>query len=252
MFTEEVAPGLSPWVMRGVLDKITGATMSTRLGFGDIVPLTGVGKAGSSFEQEVTNFLGPVYAAGEQTVAAATLFTNWSAGLIGLKADTTRFRDVLRSQPFGGIRGITDAYTYYDDGVITNKQGKVLDKDVHFKEIFFRALNFHPASASYQNDIIRMTKQTGDYVKSFKIKFSEAHVKARISGDRAEMRRIERAVKAHNRTHRNTEFYLDNWRASADRMYDAWKLEAAERFKKYATKRSRPDIEKLIEAYDIQ
>ena len=251
MFIDEVAPGTSPLVMRGVLDKVTGATMSTRLGFGDLIPLTGMAKAGSSFEQEVTNFLGPVYAAGEQAVAAVTLFGNYTAGKVGLKADTTRFVDVLRSQPYGGIRAIADAYTYYDDGVITNKQGKVLDKDVHFKEIFFRALNFYPASASYQNDIIRMTKQTGDYVKSIKIKFSEAYVKARISGDRAEMRRIEKDVRAHNRTHRNSEFYLSDWKASANRMYDAWKLPAAERFKKFATKKSRPDIDKLIQAYDM-
>ena len=251
MFIEEVAPGASPVVMRGFLDKLTGATMSTRLGFGDLVPLTGFFKEGARFEQEVTNFLGPVYASGEQTFAALSLFGNYTAGKIGLKADTTRFRDVLRAQPFGGIRGIVDAYSYYDDGVITNKQGKVLDKDVHFREIFFRALNFHPASASYQNDIIRMTKQTSDYVKSFKLKFSEAYVKARISGDRAEMRRIERAVRDHNRTHRNSEFYLDDWKASANRMYDAWKLPSAERFKKFSTKRSRPDINKLMEAYGI-
>ena len=251
MFIEEVAPGTSPVVMRGFLDKLTGATMSTRLGFGDLVPLTGFFKEGARFEPEVTNFLGPVYAAGEQTFAALSLFGNYTAGKVGLKADTTRFRDVLRAQPFGGIRGIVDAYSYYDDGVITNKQGKVLDKDVHFREIFFRALNFHPASASYQNDIIRMTKQTGDYVKSFKMKFSEAYVKARISKDRAEMRRIERDVRAHNRTHRNSEFYLSDWKASANRMYDAWKLPAAERFKKFATKKSRPDIDKLIQAYDM-
>ena len=251
MFIEEVAPGTSPLVMRGFLDKVTGATMSTRLGFGDLIPLTGIAKAGSSFEQEVTNFLGPVYAAGEQAVAAVTLFGNYTAGKVGLKADTTRFVDILRSQPYGGIRAIADAYSYYDDGVITNKEGKVLDKDVHFKEIFFRALNFYPASASYQNDIIRMTKQTGDYVKSFKMKFSEAYVKARISKDRAEMRRIERAVRDHNRTHRDSEFYLSDWKASANRMYDAWKLPAAERFKKFATKKSRPDIDKLIQAYDM-
>ena len=252
MFIEEVAPGMSPLVMRGVIDKFSGGTISTRLGFGDLIPLTGIAKAGSDPWRETQNFLGPVWAAGDQTASALTLITNWSAEVVGIKDDTTNFKDVLRSQPFGGIRAIADAYSYYDDGVITNKQGKVLDKNVAFHEIFLRALNFYPASASYQNDIIRMTKQTGDYVKSIKAKFSEAYVKARISGDRGEMRRVERAVKNYNRTSRNTEFYLDDWKTSANRMYDAWKLPAAERFKKFATKRSRPDIEKLMEAYDIQ
>ena len=251
MFIEEVAPGASPFIMKGFIDATTGATMSTRLGFGDLVPLTGVFKAGSDFGQETKNFLGPVYAAGEQAVSSISLLGNFLAGEVGIKDDTTRFVDVLRAQPFGGIRAIADAYTFYDDGVITNKQGKVLDKDVHFNEIFFRALNFYPATASYQNDIIRMTKQTGEYVKSFKIKFSEAYVKARISGDRAEMRRIERAVREHNRNYRKTEFYIPDWKASANRMYNAWKLPAAERFKKFSAKSSRPDIEKLIEAYDM-
>ena len=38
-------PGASPIVMRGVIDPVLGATVSTRLGFGDLIPLTGVFKA---------------------------------------------------------------------------------------------------------------------------------------------------------------------------------------------------------------
>lgn len=249
-FIEELAPGASPIAMRGLLDYTLGATISTRLGFGDLVPLTGLGKAGSDNWQEVKNFFGPVYSAAEQTVVTANLVARQGAEAIGLKDDTTTWSDIFKNQPFGALRGVTDGISYMANGHITNKQGKILQEDVSGLQIFFRFLNFYPAGATYQNDIIRMSKQTDGYVKAIKKGYTDAWVKAKLVGDRDRMRQVERDVREHNQDHRGTEFELKRWLPSAQRAYRAWSLPAAERYKKFAPKNIRPDTQFLLDAYE--
>ena len=247
---EELAPGASPIAMRGIMDYTLGATISTRLGFGDLVPLTGIGKAGSDNWQEIKNFFGPVYSAAEQTIVTANLVARKGAGAIGLKDDTTTWSDIFKNQPFGALRGVTDGISYMANGHITNKQGKILQEDVSGLQTFFRFLNFYPAGATYQNDIIRMSKQTDGYVKAIKKGYTDAWVKAKLVGDRDRMRQIERDVREHNQDHRGTEFELKRWLPSAQRAYRAWSLPAAERYKKFAPKNIRPDTQFLLDAYE--
>jgi len=249
-FIEGVAPGASPILMRGILDYYLGATMSTRLGFGDLIPLTGIGKAGSDNWQEIKNFLGPVYSAGEQTVATVNLVAQQGAEYIGLKDDTTSWADVFKNQPFGALRGVTDGISYMANGHVTNKDGKIIQEDVSGLQTFFRFLNFYPSGATYQNDVIRMSKQTDGYVKAIKRSYTNAWVKAKINKDRQAMKQIERDVKEHNKDHRGTEFELKRWLPSAQRAYRAWSLPAAERYKKFAPKNIRPDTQFLLDAYE--
>ena len=249
-FIEGVAPGASPIVMRGILDYYLGATMSTRLGFGDLIPLTGIGKAGSDNWQEIKNFFGPVYSAGEQTVATVNLVAQQGAEYIGLKDDTTSWADVFKNQPFGALRGVTDGISYMANGHVTNKDGKIIQEDVSGLQTFFRFLNFYPSGATYQNDVIRMSKQTDGYVKAIKRSYTNAWVKAKINKDRQAMKQIERDVKEHNKDHRRTEFELKRWLPSAQRAYRAWSLPAAERYKKFAPKNIRPDTQFLLDAYE--
>lgn len=249
-FVEGVAPGASPIVMRGFLDYLLGATMSTRLGFGDLVPLTGIGKAGSDNWQEIKNFLGPVYSAGEQTVATMNLVAQQGAEFIGLKDDTTSWADVFKNQPFGALRGVTDGISYMANGHVTNKDGKIIQEDVSGLQTFFRFLNFYPSGATYQNDVIRMSKQTDGYVKAIKRSYTNAWVKAKINKDRQAMKQIERDVREHNKDHRGTEFELKRWLPSAQRAYRAWSLPAVERYKKFAPKNIRPDTQFLLDAYE--
>ena len=249
-FIEGVAPGASPIAMRGFLDYVFGATMSTRLGFGDLIPLTGIGKAGSDNWQEIKNFFGPVYSAGEQTVATMNLVAQQGAEFIGLKDDTTSWADVFKNQPFGALRGVTDGLSYMANGHVTNKDGKIIQEDVSGLQTFFRFLNFYPSGATYQNDVIRMSKQTDGYVKAIKRSYTNAWVKAKINKDRQAMKQIERDVREHNKDHRGTEFELKRWLPSAQRAYRAWSLPAAERYKKFAPKNIRPDTQFLLDAYE--
>jgi hypothetical protein len=251
-FIEGILPGASPYVMRGFMDSMTGATMSTRLGMGDMVPLTGLGKAGSDPWRETSNFLGPVWSAGAAGLATIQNIALATGSTLGLNNRNIGLKEILREQPFGGIRGITDSIVFAADGQITNRQGKVISKEVSASDIIFRFLNFYPAKANYQNDIIRMHKQTADYVKLLKMEYTHDYVKARLAGDKDEMNDIRKDVARHNKRHRGTEFEFNNWRESADRAYKAWSLPAAKRYAKFAPKNIRPDLKRAMDAYGIE
>ena len=251
-FIEGILPGASPYVMRGVMDSMTGATMSTRLGMGDMVPLTGLGKAGSDPWRETSNFLGPVWSAGAAGWATIKNISLATGSTLGLNNRNIGLKEILREQPFSGIRGITDSIVFAADGQITNRQGKVISKEVSASDIIFRFLNFYPAKANYQNDIIRMHKQTADYVKLLKMEYTHDYVKARLAGDKDEMNDIRKDVARHNKRHRGTEFEFNNWRESADRAYKAWSLPAAKRYAKFAPKNIRPDLKRAMDAYGIE
>ena len=251
-FIEGILPGASPYVMRGFMDSMTGATMSTRLGMGDMLPLTGLGKAGSDPWRETSNFLGPVFSAGAAGWATIGNIALATGSTLGLSDRNVGLKEILREQPFGGIRGITDSIVFAADGQITNRQGKVISKEVSASDIIFRFLNFYPAKANYQNDIIRMHKQTADYVKLLKMEYTHDYVKARLAGDKDEMNDIRKDVARHNKRHRGTEFEFNNWRESADRAYTAWSLPAAKRYAKFAPKNIRPDLKRAMDAYGIE
>ena len=200
--------------------------------------------------EEAKNFLGPVWSAGEQTAGTLSLVAAQGAEAIGLKSDTTTWTDVLKNQPFGALRGVTDGIDYATSGQVTNKQGKVIMDDVSTLQTVFRFLNFYPAGATYQNDIIRMSKQTDGFAKAIKKSYTDAWVKAKINKDRKTMRQIEREVKEHNQDHRGTEFELKRWLPSAQRAFRAWSMPAAERYKKFAPKNIRPETQFLMDAYE--
>ena len=129
-FSDALVPGASPYVMRGILDRAFGGTVSTRLGFGDLIPLTGVFKAGADPWREAENFVGPVYNSGIQGAIMTTgALAKYGAEVIGLK-DTTRFVDILRDSPVSAIRGVDGFIS--KRGRITNAKGNVISNDVPF------------------------------------------------------------------------------------------------------------------------
>lgn len=246
---EKLIPGSGKYILRGALDQ-SGATISTRLGFGDIIPLTGAGRAGADPWREFTNFLGPVYSAASQGLGTAADTIQLTAETIGLKDETgLSFSSILRNNPLGGIRGLTEASIYAADGRITNKAGRVVSNDVSLGQIFWRALNFHPAEASIQNDIIRMNKLTSAYAKTYKQGFIDRYIKARINNDGREIAKIMKQVNEFNRDYGQTEFKINNFMPSAIKAYDAFTMPAVERYRKFAPKGIRPEIKELLDIY---
>ncbi len=249
--SDSLLPGSSPYVMRGLMDRFTGATISTRLGFGDLVPLTGAFKEGSDPWREVENFFGPVYNAMQEGLFTGGRLLSYGAETVGLKDDTTRFVDILRDNPIAALRGVADGYTYLSDGRISNSKGNVISNDVPISTAIFRMLGFYPAVATLQNDLVRISKFSDAYTKSLKMKYTQAYVKARLDNNIPEMNRIVQMVNEHNRTHRGTEFEFKGFVRSANRSYNAAKKPTILRYKKYAPRNIRSELDELMEIYGI-
>jgi len=246
---EDIHPGLGKYMMRGLLDAGGGGTFSTRLGFGDMIPGTGIFLAGDQ-SHEVKNAAGPMYSFIEQSAQAISAAASYGVEFVGLKPDRTEFvDDVLRQQPFGAIRGFADAFTYLEDGRIVHPDGKVLTESVSTKQIIFRALNFFPASVNYQYDIIRYGQTTSNYINIIRQGFSQDYIKARLEGDSETMTRVEQEVEDWNSTYEGTEFYLRNWHRNTRKQYKLMKLPAVQRYLKTTPKGIRGKISELEALY---
>jgi len=250
-FFDSVYPGSSQVLMRGFIDRFTGATISTRLGFGDLIPLSGALKAGADPWREAENFLGPVYNGIQGMFATGGQLAKYGAEVLGLKDDTTNFVDILRDSPVSAVRGMADGWTYLNDGRITNSKGNVISNEVPLTTAIARMMGFYPAIATLQNDVVRIGKHTDAYVKSLKMAYTQQYVKAKLNNDVAEMNRIIQDVNEHNRYHKGTEFEFKGFIRSANRSYNAAKNPTILRYKKFAPKNIRQEIDDLMQLYGI-
>ena len=251
---DAIIPGSSPYAMRGFLDPFFGATVSTRLGFGDLVPLTGAFKAHSNMGEkwrEASNFFGPVYSGVEGIVKTSSQLARYGTEKVGLRDDTTKFVDILRDSPVSALRALADGATYLDDGKITRTNGTVLDNDANVLEIAGRMLGFYPYSATVQNDIIRLSKQTTAYVQAQKSHYKVAMLKAKLDKDRDEQRRILQFVREWNKETRGTEFYFKDFMGSVNKAFKTARLNAVQRYLKSAPLLQRPPAMDLVDMLSV-
>jgi hypothetical protein len=248
---DAVAPGLTPVAMRGILDQMTGATLSSRLGMGDLVPLTGAFRAGASPIRELENFAGPVVGGVSGLVGMAGNLTQYGAEAIGLRDDTTSMESILRESPLAFIRAVGDGSAYLSDGRITNTRGQVVSEDAPITTTLARFLGFYPAIASQQNDIVRLSKYVSDYAKDIKAEYTSAYVKARLDGDAERMNQIVADVNEWNADAEGTGLVISNFRKSAERAAKEAERPTAARFMKSASKAVRPETAQLLEIYGI-
>ena len=248
-------PGAGKFALRGLVDNAMGVTVSTRLGFGDLIPLTGAFKAkqtAGDYWREATNFFGPVYSGLEGMFTTGGQLARYATETVGLRDDTTRLIDIVRDSPVAAFRGLADGAMYLHDGKITRADGTVIDNDVGITTAIGRMLGFYPYSATRQNDVIRLVKQQNAYLKAFKSHYTQAYVKARLDNDRSEMRRIINFINDHNREHRGTEFEIKNFTQSANKSYKSASKNSLQRFKKFAPKSSRSTIDELAEIMGVE
>jgi len=246
---EDIAPGFGPIFMRGGVDRLFGGTVSTRLGFGDLFPLTGAFKAGADPWREAENAFGPVWTTAKGILGTAAQTSKWGLESVGLRKGHTSLMTVAREAPITTLRAITDGYTYYDTGLITNAQGKVVSRDATLWTAITRMLGFYPSVATAENDIVRMAKQTSDYAKDIKTEFRSAYIKAKISGDTEEVNRVVKAVQEWNVATKGTEFYIRQFTKSANKAYREWSRTTSERYLKSAPKTIRPETKWLMDVF---
>ncbi len=250
---EAIAPGMSPYLMNGVINRALGATVSTRLGMGDLIPFTGAFRAGASPIREIENFAGPVVGAMSGLVGTAYNLGAYGAEVLGLKDDTTSLVSIMRDSPLAAMRSIGDSYAYTTDGMVTNRKGQVVSQNATPTLIVARLLGFYPNIATEQNDIVRLSKQIGEYAKEVKAGYVQAYVKASINKDYARMREIEGYVRNWNEDAKGTGLEITNFVPSAQRAAREAKRPAVARYLKSAPKNVKPETIEMLNAagYDV-
>jgi hypothetical protein len=250
-FIDGVAPGLAPYVMRGVVDQFSGATFSSRVGMGDLIPLTGVFKAGADPAREAEQFVGPVFSGITGLVATAGSLASYGAESIGLKDDVTSGLSILRNSPVAALRAIGDGIAYTSDGKITNMQGKVIANNAPAHVILARFLGFYPAIATQQNDIVRMQKQSAEYAKAIKASYVNSYVQAKLDGDQAGMEKIRGYVEQWNKDAEGTGLEISKFVQSANRAAKEAARPTALRYLKSAPKGMREETRDLINIFGL-
>jgi hypothetical protein len=219
----------SALVMRGAIDYWLGFTGSTRFSMGDLIPGTGLLKAGQGrFGKEIESIFGPVYGAWKGVITSAATATQYVAETVGLKDDVTSFADVLRTGGgFTAFKNYARGFTYMADGAITNNRGQVVAKDAGFWDVFAQMVGFYPAKATDQYAVIRMTNDARDYAQSIKRGYVEAAIKA--GRDMKRRADINRMVREWNKDARGTPFYIKDFPGSVSKARKAARLSSSGR-----------------------
>jgi len=248
---DTVAPGSSPLAMRGLLDTLTGATFSTRLGSGDLIPLTGAFKGGADPMRELQNFAGPVVGAISGVFGMGASLIRYGGETVGILPDVTTMNGILRESPIALFRALGDSWTYYQDGSISTPQGKIVSTNVGPSVILSRALGFYPAIATKENDVVRLGKAISGYQTDVRMSFTSAYVKAAVSNDTERMQEILMQVNEWNQDAAGTGLDLRNFSRNANRAVMEAKRPTAIRYMKTAPRNVRPEIRSLMDMYGI-
>lgn len=248
---DDIAPGMAPYFMRGIIDKNTGMTVSTRTGMGDLLPLTGVFKAGADPWREAENFVGPVLSGMTGTVGMAMSLGRMGLEAAGVREGNTTFNQILRESPVAAMRILGDAAAYASDGSVTNMTGAVISKRVTPMVIAQRLLGFYPADATLQNDVVRLTKQKDEYIKEIKAGFVGSYVRAAIGKDRAAMNRLVKDVNAWNAAAKRVapDMQIQDFHKSAMQALKAAQMPTGARHLKVVSKGLRASEEQLLGMY---
>jgi hypothetical protein len=245
-------PGSAGVFMRGGLDHWTGATFSTRTGMGDLLPLSGMFKAGADPWREAEQFLGPM--AGGLFGFVNTLGAMASTGvdLAGGRPSSTNLIEIARQSPVALARALGDAWVYADNGAVVNSQGRVVSSDAGPLILLWRALGFYPAEATKSNDLVRVAKASRDYQLEVSKAFKDAYVKAALSGDKDGMKAIEDQVDEWNADAKGTGLEIKTFRESVRRAIKEAKLPAGARFLKTTPLSMRDRTAEWMRIYDVE
>ena len=247
---DQILPGASPLVMRGIIDSASGGTFSTRLGLGDIIPFTGMMREGADIGRELEGGFGPIYSAAKGAFDYAGFVADLGLQTVGLKDQTSDPADLIRRNPFAGVRTL-ESILYAQDGQITDRQGRVVSNDVNAQIVAARALGFYPSAATQANDIVRLSRYVDDYAKRIRSTYVTAWANARRANNTQRMRRIEQDVREWNRRAEaagDDEFVITNFRDAAQRSYEERNRETTERYGRTTT---APTVDELARAYGL-
>lgn len=248
---DAIAPGMSPILMRGLLNTITPANVADRVSLSNIIPGTGIALAGADVGRELIEIAGPVASFLQGALATSADAVKWGLGTVGVLDDTTSFNKVLRESPVVMFRALGDMYAYNNAGAIVSQKGYVVSNDLHMGTMLTRALGFYPAAAVAENDVVRMSKRISDYQKDVAATYRGLYVSAKIAKDNERAREVVQMVKDWNEAAKGTGLEIRSFEGSANRALREAQRTATERYLKAAPKAMRPETQRILELYGV-
>ena len=236
---DSVAPGISPYVLRGVANDFLGVNLADRISLSNFIPGTGMLLAGADVGRELTDIAGP--AASMLTGVASSIPRFIQAAF----TDRVTFVDALRESPVTMARALGDTIAYGQAGAVIDKRGYVVSPDAGALLLATRMLGFYPASAAEQYDIIRVSKRITDYQKETVAGFRSAWIKAKINNDPEQVRAVEGAVESWNEGSKGTALEIKNFASNAQRALREAQRPAGERLLRASPVASRDDLEQI-------
>jgi len=217
-------------IMFGFLDSITGYSVGSRIGMPDIIPLTGIGRAGADIPNELAQAAGAPFGFLSSATATATNLLQYGAEAVGIRPDTTSLQTILRESPVTALRNLVDAYNYFDTGYIANARGQVVLPEASTTDAVMRVLGFTKTEITRQYDAIRMIKNEQGYAKEVASAFVSSAAKAKLQGDREALNAVRQSVREWNEYAEPYGLDIQNFMTRVNRAYNEYKRPAIERY----------------------
>ena len=241
---DEISPGLSPAVLKGVMGNVLPGDIAGRVAL-SVIPGTEILLAGANTTRALEEIAGPM--------PSALLGTaQFAADLVRAPFSTTvTMEKVLREAPVTGLRMAADAYAYTQSGAIIDRRGYVVAEDVTPGEIAARLAGFYPRRAAETYGSVRVIQRIANYRREAATSYRQEWVSARIRNDRDRMREIEQAVRDWNNYHRGSPLAIDNFRESANRAYREATRPAVERGLRAVPQAGRDQLTAIADALTL-
>jgi len=248
---DAIAPGMTPVLMRGVLNTFTPANVADRVSLSNIIPGTGIALAGADVGRELIEIAGPVASFLQGAVAMSADMARYGLETVGVLDDKTSLNKILRESPVAMLRALGDMSAYNTAGAIVSQKGFVVSEDLHLGTMLTRALGFYPAAAVAENDVVRLAKRVGDYQKDVAATYRGLYISAKIAKDNTRANEVLEMVNDWNDAAKGTGLELRNFQQSANRALREAQLTATERFLRTQPKAMRPETEQMLQLYGV-
>lgn len=235
---EDMFPGVSPYLLRGVVNSWMPIDVASRTSVGNLIPGTEVLLSGADVGRNLMDIMGPIPAAMLGTA-------QFAANLVRVPfSDQISLLDTARESPVTVMRAMGDATAYALTDRIIDRKGATISDELNAGVLAGRIFGFYPQAAAEQYSLIRMSQRVNNYRNETTAGFRSAWVKAKLAGDNAGARQIERAVKEWNRGAKGSGLEITDFRARSERALKEAKKTARERTLRATGKDARDEIER--------
>jgi len=247
-FGDELGGVLTPIMMRGLFDHVTGWSFSNRLGLGDIVPGTGLLKP-SVTDKEIIREI-------ENIAGAPTAFITGVLGYIGStvpqviqgRKDTLA---LLQDSPVRAVANLGQAFKFMSTGAITDSKGAVVSENVTAWEVLGKAMGWYPSRAQKQMDWMAADAQESKYMSMVKTDFTREAVAAQLAGDNERYQRVLENVREWNDSTRGTRLEIRNFARGVSISFRESSKPLAARYLKASARGGRAEAKEILQLYGV-